>query len=182
MKTTRTLSFFARIAILTAGVFIVPQIMAREAVTDGFTAAANREYVEVNLDRALIALASDIVAPSEPDLAALLAEVDRISVRVIGLDESNRSAALERIANIRTQLASEGWSAIVTVREGPEGDNISILARVSDDAICGVVITIIDAEDEVVVLDIAGRVSTEDLVHLVERLGVDGLSDLLKEA
>lgn len=185
MNPNRTLSFFARIAILTAGVFILPQIMARDAVTDGFTAAANREYVEVNLDRALIALASELVAASEPDVAALLAEVSRISVRVIGLDDSNRNDSLERIENIRTQLESEGWTSVVTVREGPAGDNVSILARVGDDAINGVVITVIDAEDEVVVLDIAGRVRTEDLVHLVERLNIDeldGLSDLLKEA
>lgn len=185
MNTNRTLSFFARLAILTAGIFVVPQITARDAVTNGFTAAANREFVEVNLDRALIVLASEIVAASEPDVAALLAEVDRISVRVIGLDDSNRDTSLARIENIRTQLASEGWSAIVTVREGLGGDNVSVLARVSENAIEGVVITVIDSDDEVVVLDIAGRVRTEDLVHLVERLEIDeleGISDLLKQA
>lgn len=185
MKTNRTLSFFARLAILTAGVLVVPQVMAREAVTDGFTPSDSREYVEVNLDRNLIVLATDIVAASEPDLAALLAEVERISVRVIGLDDSNRGASLDRIEAIRTQLDSEGWSAIVTVREGPGGDNVSVLARMTDEAITGVVITVVDSDDEVVVLDIAGRVATEQLAHLIDRLkidGLDGLSDLLKEA
>ena len=185
MNPTRTLSLLARIAILTAGVLIVPQAMARDAVTDGFIPAANRDYVEVNLDRALIGLAIDIVAASEPDVAALLAEVERISVRVIGLDDSNRRDSLDRIETIRTQLTSEGWSAIVTVREGPKGDNVSILARTTEDAITGVVITVIDSDDQVVVLDIAGRVTTEGLVPLVERFKIDeldGLSDLLKEA
>jgi hypothetical protein len=185
MITNRTLSYFARLAILTAGVFIIPQATAREAMTDGFTASASREYVEVNLDRALIALAGDIVAKSEPDLAALLAEIERISVRVVGLDDANRDASLERIETIRTELKSEGWASIVTVREGPGGDNVSILARMTGEAITGVVITVIESNDEVVVLDIAGRVGTEQLAQLVERLGIEGLGDLspiLREA
>jgi hypothetical protein len=185
MITNRTLSYFARLALLTAGVFIIPPATAREAMTEGFSASPSREYVEVNLDRNLIALARDIVATSEPDLAALLAEIERISVRVVGLDDTNRETSLQRIETIRTELKSEGWASIVTFREGSGGDNVSILARVTGETINGVVITVIDSDDEVVVLDIDGRVTTEQLAQLVEGLriqGLDDLSPLLQEA
>ena len=178
MKKSNPLSAISRLAILTAAIIAPSLASAAGTVTDGFARAADREYVEVNLDRNLIELALGIVASKEPALAATFEDIDRVSVRVIGLDESNRSASLVRVGEIRTTLESDGWTSIVSVNEGHGGDNVSILARVVDDAITGLVITVIDAEDEVVVVDISGRVKTEQIAALIDRLNIEGLGDL----
>ena len=184
MKTSNLLSTISRMAILTAAVVATSYAFAAESVTNGFEPSLDREYVEVNLDRSLIELAVGIVGSKEPALGALLEEIQRVNVRVIGLDETNRTASLQRIYEIRSNLEADGWSTIVTVSEGNNGDNVSVLALVDGDSINGLVVTVIDSEDEIVVLDISGRVRTEQIAELVERLNIeelDGLSEILKE-
>jgi hypothetical protein len=171
-------------AILTATVVATSYASATESVTNGFEPSVDREYVEVNLDRSLIELAVEIVGSKEPALGALLDKIQRVNVRVIGLDESNRTVSLQRIDEIRNGLEADGWSSIVTVSEGTHGGDVSVLALVDGDAINGLVVTVVDSEDEIVVLDISGRILTEQIVELVGRLnieGLDGLSEILEE-
>ena len=169
---------------MTASVVAATYASATESVTSDFEPAADREYVEVNLDRSLIELAMGIVGAKEPSLAALLAEIERVNIRVIGLDESNRASSLQRIEEIRSNLEADGWATIVTVSEGDRGHDVSVLARMDEDAITGLVITVIDSDDGIVVLDISGQVRTEQIAELVERLnieGLEGLSEILEE-
>jgi len=86
---------------------------ATESVTSGFEPAADREYVEVNLDRSLIEQAMGIVGAKEPSLAALLTEIERVNIRVIGLGESNRASSLKHIEEIRSNL---GPAALIPAR------------------------------------------------------------------
>jgi hypothetical protein len=184
MKTSNLLSAIGRMTILTAAIIATSYASAAESVTNGFRPSPNRESVEVNLDRSLIELAVGIAGSKEPALAALLQEIQRVNIRVIGLDESNRTASLQRIDEIRRNLEADGWSSIITVSEGDGGDNVSVLALVDEDAITGLVVTVVDSEDEIVVLDISGRIRTEQIAELVERLnieGLDGLSEILEE-
>jgi hypothetical protein len=185
MKTSRILSVISRVAIMTISVVAATYASATGSVTNGFEPAADREYVEVNLDRSLIELAMGIVGAKEPTLAALLTEIERVNIRVIGLDESNRASSLQRIEEIRSSLESDGWATVVTVSEGDNGDDVSVLARMDEDAITGLVITVIDSDDEIVILDISGQVRTEQITELVERLnieGLEGLSEILEKA
>jgi len=167
MKFTPLAYNISRVVVLTTTLIATSHAFASQSVTTGFSASPDREYVEVNLDRGLIELAVGVVRSKQPELAALLNDISRVNVRVIGLDESNRSSALERINEIRTNLGTEGWTSIISVLEGAAGDNVSIMAQIVDNVMTGLVITVIDSEDEVVVVDISGRIRTDQMAELI---------------
>lgn len=146
-----------------------------------FTAASGREFVEVNLQSGLLKFAAKIAATEEPEAAELLRNISHVRVNVIGLDDTNRGATVERIEKIRADLEKQGWEKIVTVREGEDkgGDDVAIYMKSSgEEAIEGVVVTVIERGGEAVLVNIVGNIRAEQLAKLGEQLDVRPLRKL----
>lgn len=146
-----------------------------------FAAASGREFVEVNLQSGLLKFAAKIAATEEPEAAELLRNISHVRVNVIGLDDTNRSATVERIENIRADLEKQGWEKIVTVREGDEkgGDDVAVYLKANgDEAIAGLVVTVIERRGEAVLVNIVGDIRAEQLAKLGEHLDVKPLRKL----
>jgi hypothetical protein len=141
-----------------------------------FTPAAKGQFVEVNLSPGLLKFAAKIAAANEPEAAALLGNLHRVRVNVVGLDDKNRVGMTERIDDIRRKLTSEGWTQIVTVREKDGGDNIDVhVKQNASDSIDGLVVTVIDRQGEAVFVNIVGNITAEQLGVIAEKFDIDPL-------
>jgi hypothetical protein len=134
------------------------------------------QFVEVNLSPALLKFAARIAKHHEPDAAEIVGDIKRIRVNVVGLDDSNRAETIQKIEAVRSQLESQGWSRMVTVREGERGDDVAIFAKMKgDDSIEGLVVTVIDRKGEAVFVNIVGNINPDKLAALAEKYDIEPL-------
>jgi hypothetical protein len=138
--------------------------------------SANGQFVEVNLSPGLLKFAARIAAHHEPEAAELVGNLKRIRVNVVGLDESNRSGNIEKIEAVRRTLESQGWTQMVTVREKDGGDNVDIhVKQRGEDAIDGLVITVIDHKGEAVFVNIVGNISADQIAKIADKFDIEPL-------
>lgn len=138
--------------------------------------SAKGEFVEVNLSPGLLKFAAKIASKQEPEAAELIANLRRIRVNVVSLDDSNRASTLEQFEGIRRKLESQGWTQMVTVRERDGGDNVTVHAKQrNEDVIEGLVVTVIDGKGEAVFVNIVGNISADQLATLAEQFNIEPL-------
>ena len=134
------------------------------------------QFVEVNLSPALLKFASRIAKAHEPEAAEIVGDIRRIRVNVVGLDESNRTATVDKIEKVRARLEQQGWSKMVTVREANGGDDVAVFAKMrADDAIEGLVVTVIDRKGEAVFVNIVGTINPDKIAALAEKYDIEPL-------
>lgn len=143
-----------------------------------FEPPADQQYVEVDLNKALLKLAATFTKHEDPEIAEIISNLEHVRVNVIGMDDANRAAATNRIEALRNQLDQQGWARIVTVREGA-GANVAVFIKQADDeSIQGLVVTVIGAKGEAVLVNVVGDVHLEQIGRLGERLNIDPLREL----
>jgi hypothetical protein len=140
-------------------------------------AASGGEFVEVNVPRNLISMASKLVGKDEPEVSKILEGLQSIRVNVVSVDDSNREELTERIARIRDHVTSNGWQQVVSVRDGDETVGVYVKA-LNDEVIEGITITVIDGSNEAVFVNIVGDVRPEQIATLGERFGIDPLKEI----
>lgn len=129
------------------------------------------QFVEVNLQGNLIALAARLAERYEPDVAEMLRGIKSVRVNVIGVDSSNRQQISDLVQRLRTDLDTGGWQRLVTVREKDQDVGIFLKQR-GEDVIEGLVVTVVDAGKEAVLINIVGDIRPEKLADLGERLNL----------
>lgn len=136
-----------------------------------------REFVEVNIGRNLISLVARLAGPNEPEVGNLLRGLERIRVNVIGLDDGNRAEIQERVKAVRAELDSRGWERIVTAQQ--KGDDVGVHLKLRDDeAVEGLVVTMIEGKGRAVFVNIVGDLRPEKLVTVGERLHLEPLQKI----
>lgn len=141
--------------------------------------SANGQFVEVNLSQGMLKFAAKIAAHQEPDAAALISSLKRIRVNVIGMDDSNRADTVGKIEAVRRKLESQGWTQLVTVRDKNDGDNVDIhVKQRGDDAIDGLVVTVLDKKGEAVFVNIVGNISADQLGIIADKFDIGQLKHL----
>lgn len=145
-----------------------------------FAPSADGEFVEVNLQSGLLKFAATLAGKQEPEVAEVLRNLKHVRVNVVGLDDANRGATTERIASIRQELTAQGWTQIVTVKGGQKkAEDVAIYTKQNaDDSIAGIVITVIDNDNEAVLVNIVGNIKPEQIATIAERLHIDPLQKI----
>ena len=134
------------------------------------------KFVEVNLSEGLLKFGSMFASKQEPQAADVLRSLKHVRVNVVELNDANRSQIIERVKTIRQELETSGWTQIVNVREQPKGDDVQIYAKMRGaEAIEGLVVTVIDGNHEVVLVNIVGNIKPEQIAMLAERFNIDPL-------
>lgn len=139
-----------------------------------FAAPKTGEFVEVNIGKPLISIAARILQKSEADAAEVLRGLERVRVNVIGLDDENRTEMEERIAAIRTKLDNDGWEPIVTVKEKAEDVAIYLKTR-GEEAVEGIVVTVLDSKRQAVLINIVGNIQPEKIAMIGDKLNIPPL-------
>lgn len=138
--------------------------------------SAEGKFVEINLSAGLLKFAALCAAKQEPQAAEVLGNLRHVRVNVIELNDTNRAATVERVQAIRRELESQGWTPIVNVREQPKGDDVQIFAKTrGEEAIEGLVVTVISGSHEVVLVNIVGEIKPEQIATLADRFDIDPL-------
>jgi len=143
------------------------------------------EFVEIEIKSNLLPLAAQMVEKQGPEVAKLVRSVELIHVNVIGLTDTNRADVLKRVRQIRHDLDASGWEHNVVVRE-KDGEDVGIYTKTrGGEALAGLVITVIDPKDEVVLINIVGDIRPEQVAVLGEKLDIKPLKEVgaaLKDA
>ena len=136
-------------------------------------------FVEVDLPEGLIRFAAKLTSKQEPQAAEVLGNLKHVRVNVVELGDANREEIVGRVKAVRKELESQGWSQLVTVREQPKGDDVQIFARLrGEEAIEELVITVIEGQHEVVLVNIVGDIKPEHIATLVDRFNIDPLKKI----
>ena len=138
--------------------------------------AAEGKFVEVNLSEGLLKFAATLAAQQEPEAAGLIRNLRHVRVNVLDLNAANRAATVGQVKAIRQKLAAEGWAPVVSVREPPKGDDVQIFAKMrGEEAIEGLVVTVIEGESEVVLVNVVGDIKPEQIATLAEHYDIKAL-------
>jgi hypothetical protein len=172
----RPIAAFASALILAVGAIAAP---APGYVDFGtFTPVAGQQFVEVEVDGALLKLASMFADKKDPEIGKIVANLERIRVNVVGLSDDTRESTTERVRSIRESLGAQGWKRVVTVQE-KQGDDVGVyLKQDASDVIQGIVVTVISGSKEAVFVNIVGQVRLEQIAALGERLNIAPLQQL----
>ena len=138
--------------------------------------AAKGQFVEINLSPAMLKFAARIAARQEPETAELIRNLKSFRVNVVGLDDSNRSATIEKIEGVRRKLETQGWTKMVTVREKNDGDNVDIhVMQRGEEAIDGLVVSVLDKKGEAVFVNIVGNINADQIAQIAEKFDLEPL-------
>lgn len=176
MKSLRTVALVSALSLALAAVVHAAESEPGFIDIGKLMPSAKGQFVEVNLSPGLLKFAARIAAHQEPEAAELIGNLKRIRVNVVGLDESNRSGNIEKIEAVRRTLEAQGWTQMVTVREKDGGDNVDIhVKQRGEDAIDGLVITVIDHKGEAVFVNIVGNISADQLAKIADKFNIEPL-------
>lgn len=138
---------------------------------------ASGEFVEVHVRSNLIAMVSRLAEKAEPDIAQLLRGLHAIRVNVIGLTDENRAEMQQRIKAIREDLDARQWERVVTAQQPNEDVGVYLKTR-GDEAVEGLVVTVVDGKKEAVLVNIVGDIRPEKLAVLGERFNIEPLKKI----
>ena len=142
-----------------------------------FTAPADGTFVEVNIHGNLINMAARLTESSEPEVATILRELKSVRVNVIGMDDDNREAIKGRMASVRKRLGEKGWERIVTVQDGKEDVGVFMKFK-GEEAVEGIVVTVIQGDSEAVFVNIVGNLRPEQIAEVGKRLNIEPLKKI----
>jgi hypothetical protein len=135
---------------------------------------SGKEFVEISLGRTVFVLSSKLFEKSDAEAAKLLRGLELLQVNVVGLADDNRAQIQEHIRKLRTELAGKGWERIVAVKERKEDVAVYLKTR-GEEAIEGLVVTVLDGDKEAVLINIVGNIKPEEVAKLGEKLNMDPL-------
>jgi len=135
------------------------------------------EFVEVHITSNLISMVARLAEKNEPEIAELLRGLHRVRVNVIGLDDGNRAEMETRVKKIRTDLDAQGWERIVTAQKKDEDVGVYLKTR-GEEAVEGVVVTVIESNREAVFINIVGNIKPEKIAVIGERFNIEPLKKI----
>lgn len=142
------------------------------------TAIANVEpKVEVSLKAPLLNMMTNLIRTEDEQAAEFISKLLRVTVNVFESDAINIDEISVSMNQTAQELDANGWDRVVRVRE--DGDHVDIYFRLSEDAerIHGVAIMVAEPS-EIVLVNIVGDISTDDISALGRRFDIAELTDI----
>jgi len=139
--------------------------------------ASGGEFVEVQINSNLISMAARLTEKSEPEVAELLRGLKLVRVNVIGLNGENRDDMEKRVKTIRSELDGKGWERVVTAQQKGEDVGVYVKTR-GQEAVEGIVVTVLAAKGEAVLVNVVGDIKPEKLAVLGDRFNIEPLKKI----
>jgi len=179
MKSLRSLLVVSGLSLALSTAGFAAEKEAGYVDMDQLMPSAKGQFVEVNLNTAMLKFAAKLAARHEPDAAELVGNLKSIRVNVVGLDDANRASNVEKIEAVRRKLEGQGWTKMVTVREKDGGDNVDVhVMQRGEDAIDGLVVTVIDHKGEAVFVNIVGNINADQISKIADKYDIDPLKKI----
>ncbi len=98
-----------------------------------------------------------------------------LRVNVVGVTDENREDVTKYIQSVRGKLDKGGWGRIVTVQD-KNGADVGIFVKTrGEEAVEGIVVTVIDAKKNAVLINLVGNIKPEQIAAVGEALHIDPL-------
>ena len=130
--------------------------------------------LEVNIHGALLNLVAEASRFEDPDLATMLKKLKGISVRGFDADGFDLQAVRAKTSEMSKKLKADGWETIVRVRDDDE--YVDMYVKTQNDVIAGMVVMVIDDDDEAIFVNIIGEIDPEQIGRLGNKFHFGGLS------
>jgi len=132
--------------------------------------------VEVNLKGSLLKLVGMAAEDDEPELKALISDLELVRVLVYPISELGLSGVPDKAAALAKRLEQDGWETLVRVRERDE--NAYIAVKFQGEKVVGLTVLATEHDDEVVFVNIAGLIDLNEIWRLGDGLDIDPLDSL----
>ena len=130
------------------------------------------ERVSVELTRPLLSIAAAFARQQEPEAAQLIDSLKLIRVRVGQFGEEGKAQAKESFTAARKTIEAAGWQKVVSVQDKDDDAAVHLKMR-GEEAIEGLLVTVISGDREAVVVNIVGNLKPEQLAKLGARLNIE---------
>lgn len=131
------------------------------------------EVVNVQLDGALIQLASRFLSDKDPDEAnvkRLVGGLKGIYVKSFEFDERGQYSPSD-VEELRAQLHAPAWARIVGASSKKKGENSEVYLKTEAGQITGLAIIVTDPK-ELTIVNIVGSIRPEDIRDLGGHMGI----------
>ncbi len=184
-RTSNTMKkFIPKSLPLALGVVLVGFQAAAAPVADGDfdfgkfnPPASGGEFVEINIQGNLISMVARVAEKEEPEVAQALRGIKHIRVHVVGLDDQNREDIQTRFEQIRARLNEQGWEQTVNVKQQDQDVAVHLKTR-GEEAIAGLVVTVLEKQNQAVLVNIEGDIKPEQLMTVAERFNISPLKEV----
>lgn len=130
--------------------------------------------VEVFLKGPLLKLAKEAVKHEDADLSSALEQIKLIRVHVFPLEDWTGGDLTKGTKKLAEKLEKKGWELAIRVREDDEDVHVYMLPGKNDD-IDGLVVMVVEDEDEAVFVNIVGKIDPEQIGRIGHSIHIDGL-------
>jgi len=118
----------------------------------------------------LIRIAAWAVDDDEPEIAAMLRDLDGVRIRIYEID-GNPQRVADRIMNMSKHLREDGWQSVVLVQE--ENEQTHMLIRARGDRISGLTLISSDGEEEAVIINLMGHLDPHNFSEVMDALDIE---------
>lgn len=147
---------------------------------DAMNAFGDREAtVEVFLRGALLKMAIEACRFEEPELANALEGVRLVRVHVFDIEGEDEKQLRDSTSKVAKDLEKKGWEIAVRVREDDEQVYIYALPGKGEESIDGLVVMVVEDDDEAIFINIVGSINPEDIGRLGRTFDIDALDDMV---
>ncbi len=143
-------------------------------------AGEDDNVIEISISGSLLKMLSGAISETSEELGEVLAGINSINAVVVELNRGNGEKAVRLARSTAKELVGDGWEQLVRVQE--KGDtNVVVLAHNDGEDIDGLVVLVVEADDQVVFANVAGTIDLAGLAKLGMNFDVGGLEELSQE-
>lgn len=134
--------------------------------------------IEVNLKEPMLQLVSKFVELEDEEMSDIMRKLRLVRVQVFDVDREAARKFADAAAETTKKLDSKGWERVVRVRD--DGENIDVYIKPSADFewVDGVLVMVVDENDEAIFVNIVGEIKPSDLQRLGDHFDIDELGDV----
>ena len=123
-------------------------------------AGEDDNVIEISISGSLLKVLSSAISAKNEELGDILSGIVSISAVVVELGDGNGDKAARLARSTAKELIGDGWDQLVRVQQ--KGDaNVLVLAHHDDEEIDGLVVLVVEGDDQVVFANIAGTLDSE---------------------
>ena len=134
--------------------------------------------VQIDLNPAMLGFVNAAANAADPEAAKVLAGIENVRVRVYE-NVDDHAAFLSFIDDTSGVLERDGWQRVVYVEE--DDAKVRIYMKLEDTIASGITVMVADAEDEAVLINIAGKIDPAQLGTLMNSVGAGGVLNGLSQ-
>ncbi|MFH1756116.1 MAG: DUF4252 domain-containing protein [Candidatus Latescibacterota bacterium] len=136
--------------------------------------------VEVILKGSILKLVREATRDEDPELSDMINKLQFIHVQTFPVGEMDVASLNNKVKSAAKQLEKSGWEVVVRVRDKREDEQVYIylLPTNSDQIISGLVVMVIDEDEDAVFINIVGDLDPAQIGKLGNTFGIDKLDNL----